>query len=92
MSSGPDDHFRAAADVHTRAFDGETVLVDLKKGDYYGLDPLGAKLWEGVVAGKTAREVAAAAIADLEVTPERLLADLVALAGELCERGLLEKV
>ena len=89
MTIGPDQRFRGAADVHTRAFDGETVLVDLKKGDYFGLNEIGARLWEGVVAGKTPREIAAAEGGKFKVEPERLLADLVALAHELVERGLL---
>ena len=24
----------------------ETVILDLKKGTYYGLDPVGARIWE----------------------------------------------
>jgi hypothetical protein len=86
---GPDQRFRAAADVHTRAFDGETVLVDLRRGDYYGLNELGAKLWEGVVVGRSPREIAVAVGPELQVEPERLLADLVALARDLVDRGLL---
>ncbi len=89
MTIGPDQRFRSAADVHTRAFDGETVLVDLRGGDYFGLNELGARLWEGVVAGKTPREVAASLGGLFKVEPDQLLADLLALAHELVERGLL---
>ncbi|MBK6695701.1 MAG: PqqD family protein [Myxococcales bacterium] len=89
MNVGPDDRFAAAADVHARAFDGETVIVDLKRGDYFGLNDLGARFWDGALQGKSARQVAESLEGMFEVTGERLLADLVALAGELVDRGLL---
>ena len=85
----PDTRFQISPDVHTRVFDGETVVVDLKKGDYFGLNELGSKLWEGIAAGKSPREVAAGLEGTFDVTPERLLGDLVALATELTSRGLI---
>lgn len=89
MTIGPDQRFTVATDVHARSFDGETVLVDLRRGDYYGLNELGARLWEGLLAGKTAREVAVLVAPQFEVPLERLLDDLVALTGELADRGLI---
>jgi hypothetical protein len=92
VTVGPDDRFRAPPYVHTRAFDGETVVVDLNSGDYYGLNELGASFWQEASAGKSAREVAQALQGRFQVEPERLLADLLALASELVERKLLERV
>ncbi len=83
-------HYRPAGDVHVRDFDGELVVLDLAKGDYFGLNEVGAKLWSGLVAGQSPAEVADALFADYDVTRERLLADLVALTGELLARGLIE--
>ena len=85
----PDDRFRITPDVHARVFDGETVLVDLRKGDYFGLNELGGKLWEGLVLGKSPREIAQSLEGTLDVAPDQLLTDLVALARELAERGLI---
>lgn len=85
----PDQRFKPSPDVHTRSFDGETVVVDLKKGDYFGLNPLGGKLWDALAEGRSPREVAATLQGQFDVEPERLLADLVALTNELAERGLV---
>lgn len=89
MSANVDGHYRPAPDVHTRAFDGETVVVDLQRGDYYALNRVGARLWEGLVAAQTPREIAATLQSELDVDPDRLMSDLMALVGELLERGLL---
>lgn len=84
-----DRRLAPGADVHTRTFDGELVLVDLKSGDYYGLNELGARLWEGIVAGKTPREIALALEGTYAVPAGQLLSDLAALADELVARRLL---
>ncbi|MFO0673951.1 MAG: PqqD family protein [Polyangiaceae bacterium] len=88
-SSVVDRRLAPAADVHTRMFDGEMVLVDLKSGDYYGLNELGARLWDGILAGKTPREIATSLEGSYAVEAPRLLADLVALADDLVARRLL---
>lgn len=88
----PDDHFRIAPDVFTRSFDGETVVVDLGKGDYFGLNELGGKLWEGIGAGKSPREIASELHGQFAVSPEQLLEDLVALAREMESRALIARI
>jgi hypothetical protein len=86
---GPDGHARVAAHVHTRAFDGELVVLDLDGGDYFGLDPLGSRLWRGLEQGSTPAEIATSLVGEYDVGYDRLLADLVTLADELVGRGLL---
>jgi hypothetical protein len=75
--------------VYAREFDGETVLLDLAKGDYFGLDELGGRLWRGLSQGRSTREVAEEVAPDYAVEFPRLLADLTELATELSRRGLL---
>jgi hypothetical protein len=76
--------------VFAREFDGELVLLDLAKGDYYGLDTIGAQLWQGLVGGGTIEEIAAALVKRYDVSLETLSLDLIALTQELVDRGLLE--
>ncbi len=90
MSIGPDDRVRVTQDVHVREFDGELVILDLAKGDYFGIDEIGARLWRGLERGQSCAEIADELIADYETDRARLLADLLALANELLTKGLVE--
>jgi hypothetical protein len=78
--------------VHAREFDGELVVLDLTRGDYFGLDAIGARVWAELVRGRCARQIASQLAPDYRVEPERLLADIGALIDELVRRGLVAVV
>ena len=75
--------------VHTRSFDGELVVLDLARGDYFALDEIGAKAWNAIVAGKSLESIAAEIAHEYDVPESRAAADLVALRNDLLSRGLL---
>lgn len=83
---------RCSRNVFARDFEGELVLLDLARGDYYGLDEVGAALWHGLVAGRTVAEIAADLGSQYDVDDARLRQDLVALLEELVAKGLVEAV
>jgi Coenzyme PQQ synthesis protein D (PqqD) len=87
--SNVDSRFEIMKDIHERTFDGDLVLLDLARGDYFGVNEIGARLWQGLSAGKTPREIAAEIQPDYEVSSETLLADLERLTTELVTRGLI---
>jgi hypothetical protein len=74
--------------VHSRLFDGELVILDLARGEYLALDPIGAALWQGLEAGRSVEQVARDIVAEYDVDFEQALADLEALATDLVGRGL----
>jgi hypothetical protein len=88
-SLGARDRTRPAPSVHVRAFDDELVVLDLAAGEYFALDAIGARLWQGLGAGNTVEDVAKAIVDDYDVSFERALADLLTLADELVARGLV---
>lgn len=88
MSIGRDGRVLAAKAVHVREFDGEMVLLDLDRGEYYGLDEMGCIMWRGLAAGESPAEIVGRLAPEHDVAPERMLSDLVALADELVRRGL----
>ncbi len=92
MTIGKFGRVRPTRAVHAREFDGEMVLLNLEKGEYFGLDELGARLWRGLEMGKSVSEIALQIAPDHDVEPDRLLTDLVALTDELVRRGLAEPV
>ena len=92
MNIGPDSRVKLSPHVHARNFDKDLVILDLAKGSYFGLDELGAKLWEGLIQGESPATVARKVAGDYDVDVARIETDLVELTHELVVRGLVEAV
>jgi len=69
---------------------GEVVILNLDSGVYYGLDLVGARIWDLIQAPKTVMEIQAALLDEYEVEPERCENDLLALLQSLAAEGLIE--
>jgi len=69
---------------------GETVILDLKSGVYYGLNQVGASIWNLIQEPKTVNEVRDVLLAKYKVEPEQCDRDLLALLEQLEAEGLIE--
>ena len=58
-------------------------------GTYFGLDPVGARIWELMGEGKTLSEVCGQMLEEYEVSREELEGDTLRLAQELADQGLI---
>jgi len=65
------------------------VLLDLRGGEYFALNELGTKLWNGLNAGTSVEEIATAIAAEYDVSLDNALEDLLALVNDLVAKGLL---
>jgi hypothetical protein len=83
------DRLSIPPEVMTRTVGEETVILDLATGTYFGLDPVGARIWELVGEGKTLGEVCEQMLEEYEVSREELEGDVLRLAEELAGRGLV---
>jgi Coenzyme PQQ synthesis protein D (PqqD) len=70
--------------------DGETILLHMTSGLYYGLNPIGAKIWELIQSPKTLENLRNTLLADYDVTSEVCSADLTKLLTELHEANLID--
>lgn len=66
------------------------VLLDPKGGAYYGLDPVGSRIWELLAEPRTIPELTERLEAEYDASPERLRADAEMLLSALFEANLLE--
>lgn len=80
----------AARDQVSADLEGEAVILNLGDGVYYGLDGVGARVWELLREPRSVDELAGAVAAEYHVDRDTALADLLALLGELAGRGLVE--
>ena len=76
--------------VMARAVGAETVILDLVSGTYFGLDPIGAHIWQLLGDGKSLAEVCAAMQLSHEVSSTDIERDVLALAKALQEQRLIE--
>jgi hypothetical protein len=72
-----------------RTVGDETVILDLATGTYFGLDPVGARIWELLGEGKTLVEVCDQMLEEYEVAREELERDTLKLAQDLAAQGLV---
>jgi hypothetical protein len=75
--------------VMARTVGNETVILDLASGTYFGLDPVGARIWELMGEGKTLAQVCGQMLEEYEVSREELERDMLRLAQELSDQGLI---
>jgi hypothetical protein len=80
----------ASTDQLTAMLGDEAVILGTRDDVYYGLDRVGARIWDLVQEPRLLDDVADVIAAEFAVERERALADLLALAGELVDRGLLD--
>ena len=75
--------------VMARQVGEETVILDLASGTYFGLDPVGARIWQLMAESKTLVETCAVMLTEYEVTQEEIERDVLRLAEELLEKRLI---
>lgn len=80
----------AAKDQVSCDLSGEAVILNLKSGVYYGLDTVGARIWNLIQEPTTVGEVRDVLVREYEVEPERCERDLLALLEKLADAGLVE--
>ena len=80
---------RVNDDVLFQELQGEAVVLNLKSGVYFGLDPVGTRIWQLFAAHESLSEIAHAIVAEYDVTEDRSAADLLALVTDLERNGLV---
>ncbi len=69
--------------------EGEMVLLDLTSGTYFGLNPVGAEIWNFVREEKSVQDIQQHLMSAYDVTAERCEAEVKALLSQLAEKGLV---
>lgn len=80
---------KRSPNVYDRRFGDEVILLHFGRGEYFGLDAVGAQIWAGCTSGKPLGECARALERSFAVTYEQALADTLALIAELKQEDLL---
>jgi hypothetical protein len=75
-------------DVLFRELDGEAVLLNLKTGTYFGLNPVATRMWQLIAEQHSLARVLDTLAGEYEADRVVLENDLLELGRQLCASGL----
>lgn len=90
MSDLLETRWRISDQAIANAVADETVILHLGNGTYFGLDPIGARLWDALAAGDLPASICESLLETYDVEPAQLADDLRTLLGELASNDLVE--
>jgi hypothetical protein len=88
LTIGIDAIVSASEDAVFRELDGQSVLLNLATGMYFGLDAVGTHVWQLAAADGSLRSVRQRLVEEYEADPALIERDLLALADTLVAKGL----
>jgi hypothetical protein len=84
-----DDTFDIPPTVVARMVGDEVVILDLEAGTYFGLDPVGARIWELIGEGLTLSNVRDRMLNEYDTPSDTLEQDILELIKALREESLV---
>lgn len=88
----PDTRFEVADDVLHQQVGEEIVLLDLKSESYFGLNPVGARVWQLLQEGAGQSALVETISGEFKAKPSQVERDVADLLERLVEAGLLRRV
>ena len=73
-----------------RELEGESVLLNLDSGHYFGLDDVGTRMWTVLTTSESIQSAYEGLLEEYDVETDRLRRDLEDLADKLVEHGLVD--
>jgi hypothetical protein len=80
---------RPNPDMLSSELEGEAVILNLSSGAYFGLNVVGARIWELLTAGHSLLAIRAALLDEFDVEAARCEADLLEVVGRMAADGLV---
>jgi hypothetical protein len=81
---------RRKDDVLFQELQDEAVLLNLTTGVYFGLDPVGTRIWQLFAEREVLADIAHAIVREYHVTEDRCAEDLLTLIADLDREGLVQ--
>ena len=89
---GPATVIARSPEILEAELDGETVMMSIEQGEYYGLDQVGTSIWSLLAEPRSVAELCAALVEEYEVDPEICQRDVIAFLEQLAGDGTVRVV
>jgi hypothetical protein len=83
---------RATTEQVSADLKDEAIVLGMRRGLYYGLDPVGAHVWNQIQEPRRIEDVALNVVGEFSVDEERARADVLSFLNRLLDEGLIEIV
>jgi hypothetical protein len=80
----------ASKDQVWRELDGEAIVLNLETGVYYGLDPVGARIWSLLQEPIRVEQICQKLLDEYDVERTACQEDLLALLKGMADSGLIQ--
>ena len=90
MDLSLNDSITIPDDVLFRELDGEAVLLNLKTGTYFGLNPVATRMWQLIAEQHSLARVLETLADEYDADRPVLENDLLELGRQLCASGLCQ--
>ena len=72
--------------------DGEMVLLDTQSGAYFGLNPVGSRIWELASEPQMIKDIISMLMSEYSVSEEQLTEDVLNFVNSLFKRALIHVI
>lgn len=79
-------------DIIFSDMDGETVMMSIDNGEYYGINPIGSRIWNALETPHTPSEIIDMLLPHFDVTREQCLKDVIPFLERMVEKGIIKSV
>jgi len=77
-------------DVVSCDLNGEAAILNIESGIYYGLNPIGAKIWNSLKTPSNLTDLVEMILDEYDVEEERCKTDIFELINDLVNNGLVK--
>jgi hypothetical protein len=81
-----------AGDLVSCNLDGETALMSVDRGKYYGINPIGSRIWALIEQPRMISELCAVLLSEFEVESSQCENEVLAFLSELAQDNLVTVV
>lgn len=81
---------RFSGEVIAQELNGEMVLLDMRNGEYFGINSTGSQIWQDMSQGITLVDIVASLSQSFKLEEEMATADVTSFVRRLAEIGLVE--
>lgn len=69
--------------------DGETVMMSIDSGEYYGLDPIASRIWAIVETPLSVQALNEQLLSEYEVSEEQCQSDVLKFLSDMAENNVI---
>jgi hypothetical protein len=87
---GPNTVIAQIEELVSSDLDGETVMMSVKNGKYYGMDAIGSRIWALIKKPRSVSELCDILLMEFNVDRDRCKKDVLAFLNKLAEDNLVK--